>query len=101
MMVNLTSPYCLLRKIAEGKTPTHYLTTRLEQTEVQLTEEEDDAVSALLSLSKSIPSDISQEDLDNSELLPIGKWTVDVALVPIRLGTDDVNREIKKLPDSK
>ena len=60
-------------------------------------EEEDDAVSALLSLSKSMPSDNSQEDLDNSELLPIGKKTVDAAPVPICLGTDDVNREIKKL----
>ena len=71
-------------------------TAGLEQTEVQLTEEEDDAVSALLSLSKSMPSDNSQDDLDNSELLPIGKKTVDVAPVPICLGTDDVNREIKK-----
>ena len=57
----------------EGRTPTHDLATGQEPTEVQLMEEEDDAVSALLSLSKSIPSDISQEDLDNSELLPIGK----------------------------
>ena len=81
----------------EGKTPTHYPTNGPEQMEVQLTEEEDDAISALLSLSKSIPSDISQEDLDNSELLPISKPTVDAALVPIRLGTDDVNREINKL----
>ena len=81
----------------EGKTPTHYPTNGPEQTEVQLMEEEDDAVSALLSLSKLIPSDISQEDLDNSELLPISKWTVDMAPVSIRLGTDDVNREINKL----
>ena len=80
-----------------GKTPIHGLTAGLEQTEVQSTEEEDDAVSALLSLSKSMPSDNSQEELDNSELLPIGKWTVDAAPVPIHLGTDDVNREIKKL----
>ena len=64
---------------------------------MQLTEEEDNAVSALLSLSKSMPSDISQEDFDNSELLPIGKTTVDAAPVPIRLGADDVNREIEKL----
>ena len=81
----------------EDKTPTHDLATGQEPTEVQLTEEEDDAVSALLSLSKSIPSDISQENLDNSELLPIGKQTVDAAPIPICLGTDDVNREIKKL----
>ena len=80
----------------EGKAPTHDLTTGQEPTEVQLTEEDDDAISALLSLSKSIPSDISQEDLDNSELLPIGKRTVDAAPVPIHLSTDDVNREIKK-----
>ena len=44
-----------------------------------------------------MPSDNSQEDLDNSELLPISKRTVDVAPMPIRLGTGDVNREIKKL----
>ena len=80
-----------------GKIPTHSQTAGLEQTEVQLTEKEDDAVSALLSLSKSMPSDNSQEDLDNSELLPISKKTVDAAPVPIHLGTDDVNREIKKL----
>ena len=80
-----------------GKTPTHSLTAGLEQMEVQLTEKEDDAVSALLSLSKSMPSDNSQEDFDNSELLPISKRTVDTAPVPIRLCTDDVNREIKKL----
>ena len=43
-----------------GKTPIHGLTAGLEQTEVQLTEEEDDAVSALLSLSKLMPSDESQ-----------------------------------------
>ena len=81
----------------EVKTPNDDNTTGLEQTEVQLTEEEDDAVSALLSLSKSIPSDISQKDLDNSELLPIGKRTVNTAPVPIRLCTDDVNKEIEKL----
>ena len=79
------------------KAPTHSHATGFEQTEVQLTEEEDDAVSAFLSLSKSMPSDNSQEDLDNSELLPIGKTAVDVDPVPICLGTDDVNREIKKL----
>ena len=68
---------------------------------MQLTEDDDDAVSALLSLSKSIPSDISQEDLDNSELLPIGKRTVDVAPVPICLSTDDVNKRNQKTADSK
>ena len=80
-----------------SKAPTHSHATGFEQKEVQLTEEEDDAISALLSLGKSLPSDNSQEYLDNSELLPIGKRTVDAAPVPIRLGTDDVNREIKKL----
>ena len=80
-----------------SKAPTHSHATGFEQKEVQLTEEEDDAKSALLSLGKSMPSDNSQEYLDNSELLPIGKRTVDTAPVPIRLGTDDVNREIKKL----
>ena len=79
------------------KAPTHSQTTGFEQMEMQLTEEEDDAVSALVSLSKSMSSDNSQEDLDNSELLPIGKTTVDTAPVPICLGADDVNREIKKL----
>ena len=79
-----------------SKAPTHSHATGFEQKEVQLTEE-DDAISALLSLGKSMPSDNSQEYLDNSELLPIGKRTVDTAPVPIRLGTDDVNREIKKL----
>ena len=70
--------------------------------EVQLMEEEDDAISALLSLSKSMPSDNSEEDLDNSELLPIGKWTVNAAPVLICLCTDNVTREIKKLviPDA-
>ena len=42
------------------KAPTHSHATGFEQTEVQLTEEEDDAVSAFLSLSKSMPSDNSQ-----------------------------------------
>ena len=77
--------------------PTHKHAYGFEQMEMQLTEEEDDAVSALLSLSKSMPSNISQEDVDNSELLPIGKTTVDAAPVPIHLGTDDVNKEIEKL----
>ena len=56
-----------------SKAPTHSHATGFEQTEVQLTEEEDDAVSALLSLSKSMPSDNSQEDLDNSEYYPLAK----------------------------
>ena len=61
-----------------------------EQAETQLTEEEEEeAVSALLSLSKSLPSENSQEDLDNSELLPIGKPTIDAAPAPICLGMDD------------
>ena len=64
------------------KAPTHSHANGPEQTELQLTEEEDDAVRALLSLSKSIPSDISQEDLENSELLPIGKTTVDATPGP-------------------
>ena len=68
-----------------------------EPTETHLTEEEDDAVSALLSLSKSLPSENSQEDLNNSELLLIGKPTVDAALVPIRLGLEDVNEEIARI----
>ena len=68
-----------------------------EPAEIQLTEEEDDAVSALLSLSKSLPSENSQEDLDNNELLPISKVTIDAAPVPIHLGVDDVYREIAKL----
>ena len=42
------------------KAPTHSHATGFEQMEVQLTEEEDDAVSAFLSLSKSMPSDKSR-----------------------------------------
>ena len=68
-----------------------------EQVESQLTEEEDNAISALLSLSKSIASDNSQDAIKNSELLPIGKSTVDAVPVPIRLGVNDVNKEIDKL----
>ena len=44
-----------------------------EEAEYALTEEEDDAVSTLLSLSKTFPSENSQDSLDNSELLPIEK----------------------------
>ena len=54
-------------------------------------------LSALLSLSKSMPSKNSQDSLENSELLPIGKKTVDAALVPICLNTEDVNNKIAKL----
>ena len=68
-----------------------------EHVETALTEEEDEAVSALLSLSKSIPSESSQDSLDNSELLPMGKKMVNAVPVPIHLSTDDVNKEITKL----
>ena len=68
-----------------------------EPTETHLTEEEDDAVSALLSLSKSLPSENSHEDLDNSETLPIGKPTVDATLVPIQLSSKDVSEKIAKI----
>ena len=44
-----------------------------------------------------MPSENSQEDLDNSALLLIGKPTIDAAPVPIHLGMDDVNKEISKL----
>ena len=77
--------------------PTRKHVNGFEQTKMQLTEEEDNAVSALLLLSKSMASDISQEDFDNSELLLIGKTTMDAAPVPICLGADDINREIEKL----
>ena len=64
--------------------------------ESQLTEEEGDAVSALLSLSRSLPSngEDDTEITENSELMPIGKPTPDVAPVPIRLSHEDVNAEI-------
>ena len=74
--------------------PADSQTNGTELTEMQLTEEEDDDVSALLSLSISMHSDNSCQDLDNSELLPIGKKTVDATLVPIWLGIDDINREV-------
>ena len=67
-----------------------------ETQEPNLTEEEDDAVSALLTLSQSIPSEASNDGLDNSELIPIGKKMVDAVPVPIRLGKDDVNLAIAK-----
>ena len=44
-----------------------------------------------------MPSKNSQDSLENSELLPIGKKTVDAALVPICLNTEDVNNKIAKL----
>ena len=75
----------------------HKTVNPTEQVESQLTEEEDDAISALLSLSKSIASDNSQDAIENSELLPIGKSIVDAVPVPIRLGVNDVNKEIDKL----
>ena len=68
-----------------------------EPTEKHLTEEDDDAVIALLSLSKSLPSENSHKDLDNRELLPIGKPTVDTTPVPIQLSLKDVNEEIAKI----
>ena len=68
-----------------------------EQVESQLMEEEDDAISALLSLSKSMASDNSQDAIENSELLLIGKSTVDAVPVPIKLSVNDVNNEIDKL----
>ena len=70
-----------------------------EFTETQLTEEEGDVVNALLSLSRSLPSNGEEdtENTENSELMPIGKPTFDVAPVPIRLSSDDVNVEITRL----
>ena len=67
--------------------------------ESQLTEEEGDAVNALLSLSRSLPSngDDDIEITENSELMPIGKPTLDVAPVPIRLSRNDVKVEIARL----
>ena len=64
--------------------------------ELVLTEEEDNAVSALLSLSRSIPSEASSDVLDNSELMPIGKKTIDTVPVPIKLSTEDVKSAIAK-----
>ena len=69
-----------------------------EEAEYALTEEEDDAVSTLLSLSKTFPSENSQDSLDNSELLPIiEKKMVDAAPVRIGLNTEEVNAEIANL----
>ena len=67
--------------------------------ESQLTEEEGDTVNALLSLSRSLPSngDDDIEITENSELMPIGKPTLDVAPVPIRLSRNDVKAEIARL----
>ena len=48
-------------------------------------------------LSKSIASDNSQDAIENSKLLPIGKSTVDAVPVPIRLGVNDINNKIDKL----
>ena len=52
------------------KAPTHSQATGFEQTEMQLTEEEDDAVSALLSLSKSMPSDNSHPSVKQQWMQP-------------------------------
>ena len=62
---------------ASQRPPAHKTVNPIEQVESQLTKEEDNAISALLSLSKSIASDNSQDAIENSELLPIGKSTVD------------------------
>ena len=53
--------------------------------ESQLTEEEGDAVNALLSLSRSLPSngEDAMDSFDNGELMPIGKTTLDVAPVSV------------------
>ena len=67
--------------------------------ESQLTEEEGDVVNALLSLSRSLPSN-GEDDTElneNSELMPIGKPTLDVAPVPIRLSREDVQAEVSRL----
>ena len=67
--------------------------------DIHLTEEEDEAVNALLSLSKSLPSN-GENDTDvndNSEILPIGKLLIDAVPVPIRLSQDNVNAEINRL----
>ena len=45
-------------------------------------------------------SDNSQDAMENSELLPIGKSTVDAVPVLIRLGLNDINKEIDNLRKS-
>ena len=57
-----------------------------EQLDHPLTEEKDEAVSALLSLSNTFPSENSQDSLDNSEILPMGKKTVEAVPVQIKQG---------------
>ena len=64
-------------------TQTEEVVTRKDVPEPILTEKENNAVSALLSLSRSVPSEASNDGLDNSELMPIGKKTVDAVPVPI------------------
>ena len=61
----------------EPSTQPDEVVTRSDVPEPILTEEKDNAVSALLSLSRSVPSEASNDGLDNSELMPIGKklWT--------------------------
>ena len=63
-----------------------------------MTENEDDAIDALLSLSTLLNKNSSPEDkYDNSSLMPIGLQLPDVALVPVRLGEQDVVTEMAKL----
>ena len=61
------------------------------------TEEEDEVVDVLLSLSNSMPGDSSLDSFDNSNILPIGTAPIDAAPVQIKLGTEDVYRELAKL----
>ena len=63
----------------------------------ELTEDKDEVVDALLSLSNSIPRDLSQDGLDNSTILPIGQAPIDAAPVPIKLSAEDVNQEMFRL----
>ena len=67
--------------------------------ESQLTEEEGDVVNTLLSFSRNLPSngEDDTEITENSELMPIGKQALDVALVPIRFSHEDVTIEISRL----
>ena len=60
-----------------------------QEKESQLTEEEGDAVNALLSLSRSLPSN-GDDDIEITK-------NSDVAPVPIRLSCDDVKAEITRL----
>ena len=66
------------------------------------TTDEEEAAEALLALGKLPDMDFSNDDLgdDNADLMPIGgaNMTVDVNLVPIKLGTNDVDKAIENLP---